>query len=110
MPTKPNEASRVYLAVPFAEKDEAKRHGARWNPERRQWWVDQQDIAKHPGISRWFVDDDAVAGVHDRAAGRERRDSVMSAPVRTLATTFDLPVCACSTPPWEHCEHTTPQS
>lgn len=29
----------VELAVPFAEKDEAKRLGAKWNPERKVWFV-----------------------------------------------------------------------
>lgn len=102
--------SRVYLAVSFSEKDEAKQLGARWDRDRRQWWVNQEDLAKRPGIRRWIVDKPLAADVNDPAAGRERRDSVMSAPVRTLATTFDLPACACSTPPWEHCEHTTTTS
>lgn len=31
--------SRVDLQVPFAEKDAAKRLGARWDPERRLWYV-----------------------------------------------------------------------
>ncbi|KAI9024660.1 hypothetical protein DFJ74DRAFT_767219 [Hyaloraphidium curvatum] len=30
---------RVYLDVPFEEKDLAKRRGAKWDPERRQWYV-----------------------------------------------------------------------
>lgn len=43
------------LAVPFAEKDEAKKLGARWNAERRSWYVP-------PGIdvslfSRWRTDE-----------------------------------------------------
>ena len=29
----------VDLSVPFSEKDEAKQLGARWNPERRIWYV-----------------------------------------------------------------------
>lgn len=43
------------LAVPFAEKDAAKKLGARWNAERRAWYVP-------PGIdvalfSRWRKDE-----------------------------------------------------
>lgn len=30
---------RVYLKVPFLQKDEAKAAGARWDPRRRQWWA-----------------------------------------------------------------------
>lgn len=29
----------VLLAVPFAEKDAAKKLGARWNPEQRAWYA-----------------------------------------------------------------------
>ena len=28
-----------YLAVPYADKDEAKALGARWDPARRQWYA-----------------------------------------------------------------------
>jgi hypothetical protein len=31
--------SRVYLGVPYAEKDEAKRLGARWDPAMHAWYV-----------------------------------------------------------------------
>lgn len=30
---------RVYLKVPFKDKDEAKRLGARWDPESKRWFV-----------------------------------------------------------------------
>ncbi|MBK7814491.1 MAG: hypothetical protein IPJ52_09390 [Rhodocyclaceae bacterium] len=32
-------ASRIYLNVPYADKDKARLAGARWAPERRQWYV-----------------------------------------------------------------------
>lgn len=32
-------AGRTYLNVPYAEKDEAKRMGARWDPQRRRWYA-----------------------------------------------------------------------
>ncbi len=32
-------ASRIDLQVPFPEREEAKRLGARWDPERRLWYV-----------------------------------------------------------------------
>jgi len=35
-------ASRVtMLKVPYAEKDEAKQLGARWDPKRKKWYVPQ---------------------------------------------------------------------
>lgn len=43
------------LAVPFAEKDEAKKLGARWNAERRSWYVPSGiDISL---FSRWRTDE-----------------------------------------------------
>ena len=33
------DASKTYLKVPFAEKDEAKGFGARWDQERKMWYV-----------------------------------------------------------------------
>jgi hypothetical protein len=31
---------RVYLNVPFAEKDRAKSLGARWDGDKRAWWIE----------------------------------------------------------------------
>jgi len=33
--------TRVYLNVPFDEKDVAKSHGAKWDPEKKKWWVQE---------------------------------------------------------------------
>lgn len=46
------EQERTYLYVPFADKNEAKKLGARWDPEGRAWYVP-------PGVpiapfKRWF--------------------------------------------------------
>ena len=86
---------------PLPEKEDAKQHGARWNPERRQWWIERQDIDKHPGIHRWIVDGDALAGrkgqaldFNQSAPRRDRRNATRSGAVHTLATTFELPLPA----------------
>ena len=34
-----NVVEKVYLNVPFAKKDEAKKMGARWDAERKKWYV-----------------------------------------------------------------------
>lgn len=31
---------RTYLNVPFAEKDEARKLGARWDEDRKSWYVE----------------------------------------------------------------------
>lgn len=42
---------RVYLRVPFAEKEEAKRLGARWDQESKRWFISgERDLTP---FSRW---------------------------------------------------------
>lgn len=40
---------RIDLTVPFAEKDEAKRLGARWDGERKLWYVPDVVYGKWSG-------------------------------------------------------------
>ncbi|WP_424890618.1 AAA domain-containing protein [Streptomyces sp. XH2] len=45
---------RLYLNVPYAEKDEAKQSiGARWDKERRQWYVDADRVSREQA-ARWL--------------------------------------------------------
>ena len=44
----------TYLNVPFAEKDAAKRLGARWDAGRRQWYV--VDVEDMRPFMRWMPD------------------------------------------------------
>jgi Domain of unknown function (DUF5710) len=41
---------RLWLDVPFAEKDEAKQLGARWDPAQRRWYAPRPGMA---GLARW---------------------------------------------------------
>jgi hypothetical protein len=43
---------RLYLNVPFADNDQVKALGARWDPQRRQWWVDPRRVAQEQ-VARW---------------------------------------------------------
>jgi hypothetical protein len=43
---------RLYLNVSYAEKDEAKRLGARWDPQRRLWHVAADTPQEH--VARWL--------------------------------------------------------
>ncbi|XLZ70402.1 DUF5710 domain-containing protein [Massilia sp. SR12] len=45
----------TFLKVPYAEKDEAKRLGARWDPTRKKWYV-PQGVDAAP-FSRWIAGD-----------------------------------------------------
>jgi hypothetical protein len=43
---------RVYLDVPFPENDQVKALGARWDGQRRQWWVDPRRVPLEQ-VARW---------------------------------------------------------
>lgn len=42
---------RVYLSVPFAQKEEAKKLGARWDADKKKWYCDAQ---KANAFSAWI--------------------------------------------------------
>ena len=53
----------LLLNVPYAEKDEAKSLGARWNPELKKWYVaDKKDYHK---FTKWYKDKNANLIVMD---------------------------------------------
>lgn len=109
-------SERVYLNVPYAEKESAKQMGARWCPERRQWWV--RSVGAAPGVHRWLVpgrqrDQAKEADDFLRRTGKTKKPkrpklvrATGKSPTVTPRTDFSLPTCACLSPPWEHCEHT----
>jgi hypothetical protein len=59
----------VWLDVPFAEKDEAKRLGARWDSQTRRWFAPQAGM---PELGKWTASADIpdVLGGEDRTLGQ----------------------------------------
>ena len=85
---------KTYLNCPFAEKDEAKALGARWDAQKKKWYVqDVQDLAP---FERWLA---------EGAAAAPAPRSNASGPVRTGPKQL-APHCGCDVLPWEHCVHT----
>ena len=154
--------NRIYIDVPYAQKDEAKLLGARWDVDVRRWYItDKQDALL---FSKWFggtvqtkhlVAGDRVtlkeflstnygtavsltfksarafgipypleSGWAKKYAGRTALLSSVTvgkkaASVGAKNTVKDhapkpviagpavfIPLCNCTTPPWEDCEHT----
>ena len=111
-------SSRVPLSVLYADKEEAKRHGARWDSVLQKWWIARRDIASHPGIGKWIVDDALSAqaleaqrfmeGTHPK---QHRPHSPLQLQLcADLSSPDTLPAglvaCDCLTPPWDDCPHT----
>lgn len=54
-PEKPM-ADRTYLAVPFAEKNDAKALGAKWDKDAKSWYAPAGVDVATSGLARWSVD------------------------------------------------------
>lgn len=81
---------RTNLTVPYAEKDQAKALGARWDPARKCWYV--QGVADLAPFARWLAQGGASAPV----AAKIPRTGPDQPPAH----------CGCNVLPWEPCAHT----
>ncbi|MDN0076423.1 DUF5710 domain-containing protein [Crenobacter sp. SG2303] len=62
-----NKDSKLYLNVPFAEKDSAKALGARWFPAMKKWYVPHElDLNL---FIKWWPDD--LRAAYEATAGKE---------------------------------------
>ena len=51
-------SKKIYLDVPYSEKNEAKAHGARWDNAKQKWWVLIEDYNKNKSIfEQWPLGD-----------------------------------------------------
>lgn len=93
---------RMNLKVPFAEKDEAKKLGARWDAGRKVWYV--EGLADLAAFSRWSPTPHdasaADAGVPKRGGAK---GGAASDTVQVGSRYVERPrVCDCL--PWEDCD------
>lgn len=98
---------RINLVTPFAEKDEAKALGARWDAAKKCWYI--VDVADLTPFARWIPD--MTAAVADSADGSNRlaKDAVKIQVNEYQGLTTgpaDVPHCGCDVLPWDDCVHT----
>lgn len=102
-------AMRHNLKVPFAEKDQAKKLGARWDGVRKLWYIEGSlDSAL---FSRWQPTPHDPALAATAPAPRRSAASKVTAEARLqVGSRFvDVPrVCDCL--PWDDCERCRLQS
>ena len=64
-----SQKTKLYLDVPYQEKDRAKELGAWWDPDRKEWFV---PVGKDVEVfERWFVkegEEDSAKHPHARSA------------------------------------------
>ena len=94
---------RTDLRVPYAEKDEAKRLGARWDPARKVWYI--ENVADTAQFSRWMpgtgTDSLSGAGTPAKAAQPSRAQSA-GTPITGNNYAPQARVCDCL--PWDVCD------
>ena len=56
---------RIYLTVPFAEKDRAKKAGAKWSPGYKKWYI--ENLENINPFMRWI--DDRLKKPHGKKRG-----------------------------------------
>jgi hypothetical protein len=59
-------SERIWLDVPYSEKDEAKSHGARWDPAAKRWYAPRPNVTD---LERWTAQPD----VPNLLPGEDRR-------------------------------------
>lgn len=101
--------SRVNLAVPYAQKDQAKAMGARWDAELRTWWATEAQCKAHPGLLEWAAG--RTQPVQRPAKRSPTRQTRGPGPKLTERRVLSLAGCNCRhVAPWDHCEHTAPEA
>ena len=47
---------KIYLNVPYDEKDEAKKMGARWDKSKKRWYIEHKNKYKLQMMGRWCLE------------------------------------------------------
>jgi len=86
---KTDKGHRIYLNVPYEEKDAAKKLGARWDPEQRKWYVPPTmtvNVSKKTShlLSMWNI---GSTGDEDHAAMTNETRSIYQKINHVLETT-----------------------
>ena len=92
--------SKLYLSVPFAQKDEAKALGAKWDAALKQWFV-PHGLDAAP-FERWHSAEQPMPSVSPQRAtraGNAKAGGVVIAVTRPLDQ--DFVAYASDAPPWE---------
>ena len=92
--------SKIYLNVPFAQKDEAKALGARWDAVKKKWYAAaNKDITL---FARWQTVSGGVEPPDSKASSSKTNSSSRkTAGVKTHATIKDFVAYDGDAPPWD---------
>ena len=96
---------RINLVTPFAEKDEAKAMGARWDAAKKCWYI--VDVADLTPFLRWIPNMEAAMAVSGGTQPMAKPKCSLPTPANTPAKSVnDAAECGCDVLPWNDCVHT----
>lgn len=94
---------RTDLTVPFAQKDEAKKLGAKWDPAKKTWYIqnveDMNPFAKWLGITPADLDAGAKSPKKSAAAKTSTSEGI-----KTVGSLYKEVPRVCDCPPWVVCD------
>jgi hypothetical protein len=97
------ENSKIYLAVPYAQKDAAKALGARWDPAHKKWYV-PASINITP-FAKWqpeaLTSELSTTALTSPKARASSSRNGSSRPAITYPTVKDFVAYNGDEPPWE---------
>ena len=92
---------RINLVTPFAEKDAVKALGARWDPAKKLWYIN--DVADLTPFQRWIPD--LTGATHSGGTATPVAARKPAAPTPRQQPALAVPHCGCPVLPWESCAH-----
>jgi len=93
---------RTNLQVPFAEKDEAKRLGARWDATRKTWYI--ENVPDAAAFAKWLPTADAPPPARGTPTKSAPTGKAPSTGNRIIGSDFVAHTRVCDCLPWEVCE------
>ena len=93
---------RLNLKVPFAEKDQAKKLGARWDAGRKVWYVEGKDDLT--AFSKWSPTPHDASLAEARPPAHPTTTRQRSSGVLHVGPRYVEHPSVCDCPPWEVCD------
>lgn len=103
---------KTYLITPFAEKEMAKALGARWDPTRKAWYV--ENVADLSAFARWLPGAGGLAQTPELNSNTTHPANPCQVPNASWvelqhSAAVAVAHCGCDALPWEDCIHTRTQ-
>lgn len=72
-------SDRIYLAVPYREKDQAKARGAQWDRQAKMWYAPPGVDLEKSGLARWRADSKRVVAPIAKTPEEQFKDALQAA-------------------------------